>query len=71
MSGGSWQDFVENNLGKLLGGGVGLLLGWMVIQYGLFETLFVLIMVVGGYLLGKRLDEGETLNSVINRIFKR
>ncbi|HWI54387.1 MAG TPA: DUF2273 domain-containing protein [Desulfobacteria bacterium] len=71
MSGGSWQEFVGDNLGKLIGGGVGLILGWMVIQYGLFETLFVLIMVVGGYLLGKRLDDGETLNSIIDRIFKR
>lgn len=71
MAGGSWQGFVGNNLGKLLGGGVGLLLGWMVIQYGLLKTIFVSIMVVGGYLLGKRLDEGETLNSLLDRIFKR
>lgn len=71
MSGSSWQEFVEHNLGKLLGVGIGLLLGWMVIHYGIFKTLFVIIIVIIGYLLGKQLDEGENLNSIISRIFKR
>lgn len=71
MSEGSWQEFVGNNLGKIMGAGVGLLLGWMVIHYGLFETLFVLLLVFVGYHLGKQLDQGEKLNSVIGRIFKR
>ena len=71
MSNKSWQEFIENNLGKLLGISLGLLLGWMVIEYGLFKTFFVIIMVVVGYLLGKQMDEGESLSSIIDRIFKR
>lgn len=71
MSDGNWQEFVGNNLGKLLGVTVGLLLGWMVIQYGLFKTLFVIFMVISGYLLGKQVDEGRTLDSFFDRIFRR
>ncbi len=71
MSREDWQDFVADNLGKLIGVAVGLLLGWMIIEYGLFKALFVTILVVLGYLLGKRADDGENLSSFVNRIFKR
>jgi len=66
-----WQDFLSNNLGKLIGIALGLFLGWMIIEYGLFRTLFVVILVVAGYLLGKQVDEGEGPESLWKRIFKR
>ncbi len=71
MSKETWQDFFAHNLGKLIGTAVGLLLGWMIIEYGLFKTLFVVILVIAGYLLGKQADEGEEPGSLFYRIFKR
>ncbi len=71
MSKEDWQEFMVNNLGKLIGITLGLLLGWMIIEYGLFKTLFVIILVVVGYLLGKQADDGESLSSFINRLFRR
>ncbi len=71
MSREMWQDFLSNNLGKLIGIALGLFLGWMIIEYGLFRTLFVVILVVAGYLLGKQVDEGEGPESLWKRIFKR
>jgi len=61
LSGKTLQEFLANNLGKLLGVLIGLLLGWMIIEYGVFQTLFVIILV----------DEGDSLSAFVDRIFKR
>lgn len=66
-----WQDFLANNLGKLIGVTVALILGWMILEYGLFKTLFVIGMVVVGYLIGKQLDDGQDIHSLLDRIFRR
>jgi len=66
-----WQDYIVNNLGKLIGVFVALLLGWMILEYGIFKTLFVIAMVVVGYLIGKQADDGQDLHSLVDRIFKR
>jgi uncharacterized membrane protein len=65
------QKFLAKNLGKLIGVSVGLLLGWMIIEYGLLKTVFVMVLVIAGYFLGKKADEGEDLSSLANRIFRR
>ena len=71
MNGQTWQDFLANNLGKLIGVTVGLILGWMIIEYGILETLFVVILIIVGYIIGKQMDEGDSLSSFVDRIFKR
>lgn len=71
MSAEDWQDFLAKNLGKLIGITLGLLLGWMIIEYGLIKTVFVIILVAIGFILGKQADDGEKLSSFIDRIFKR
>ena len=70
MPGGSWQDFLGNNLGKVIGILTGLILGWMILEYGLIKTLFVVILIVVGFHLGKKADEGEDVLAVIRRFFK-
>lgn len=71
MSDINWQEFLSRNLGKILGVILGLILGWMVIHYGFFKSLFIIFMVVMGFIIGKQLDEGATLGSIVDRIFKR
>lgn len=71
MNGDGWQDFLSNNIGKLIGVIIGLLLGWMIIEYGVLKTVFVIILIGLGYVLGKQADEGGNLSSLIDRIFKR
>ncbi len=71
MSGKTLQEFIANNFGKLLGVLSGLLLGWMIIEYGVLQTFFVIILVVLGYIFGKQLDEGDSLSAFLDRIFKR
>ena len=71
MSEQTLQEFLANNLGKLLGVFIGLLLGWMIIEYGVLPTLFVIVLIILGYLFGKQLDEGDGLSAFVDRIFKR
>ncbi|PKM81300.1 MAG: hypothetical protein CVU89_09810 [Firmicutes bacterium HGW-Firmicutes-14] len=71
MAGKTWQEFFANNLGKIIGVTIGLLLGWMIIEYGLLKTLFVIILIILGYLFGKQADDGESLSALVNRIFRR
>lgn len=65
----TWQRFLANNLGKLLGVTLGLLLGWMIIEYGFFRTLFVIVLIALGYFFGKKADDGEDLRGLLRRIF--
>lgn len=67
----NWQEFLSRNLGKILGVLLGLALGWMIIHYGFFKSLFIIAMVIIGYIFGKNLDEGASFSSIIDRIFKR
>jgi uncharacterized membrane protein len=66
----SWQQFLANNLGKVLGVALGLLMGWMIIEYGMFKTLFVLVLVALGYFFGKKADDGEDLRDFVRRMFR-
>lgn len=71
MSQINWQEFLSANLGKILGILLGLVFGWLVIHYGFFKTFFIMLMVAIGYFLGKQLDEGDSLGSIFDRIFKK
>lgn len=70
MTDDTWQQFLANNLGKILGVGLGLLLGWMIIEYGFLKTLFVIILIALGYFFGKKADDGEDFGSLLRRIFR-
>ncbi|NMB11541.1 MAG: DUF2273 domain-containing protein [Firmicutes bacterium] len=45
------------NKGKVLGTGIGILLGWLTIRYGLVKAIFVLLCLLVGYGVGARIDE--------------
>lgn len=49
------SDLVRHR-GKVVGTLLGLILGWMVVEYGLFKTLFVAVCIGLGYVLGSRAD---------------
>ncbi len=54
-----WDDLFEQiarHRGKVIGTSVGLLLGWMVVEYGVLKTLFVAVCLGAGYLIGSRAD---------------
>lgn len=70
MTNENWQQFLANNLGKVLGTALGLLLGWMIIEYGLLKTIFVIVLVAFGYYFGKKTDDGEDPREFFKRLFR-
>ncbi len=53
--------------GKLVGALVGLGLSLLILKYGLFGAVFILVCVLVGYFVGKRVDEGEDFWGVVDR----
>lgn len=53
------EDILRHR-GKVIGTLLGLVLGWMVIEYGVIRTLFVVVCLAVGYVLGSRYDRGES-----------
>ncbi len=51
------RDLMENHRGKIIGSLIGLVLALMIIRYGFFWSLFISLLVLAGYLIGKRVDE--------------
>lgn len=51
------RDLMENHRGKIIGSLVGLVLSLMIIRYGFFWSVFISLLVLAGYLIGKRVDE--------------
>lgn len=70
MANENWQQFLAGNLGKILGTALGLLLGWMIIEYGFLATLFVVLLVAMGYFFGKKADDGEDPRDFFKRLFR-
>lgn len=67
-----WQDLLNwlfQNKGKVIGVLLGLILGWMTIEYGIFKTFFVVILILIGYTLGKRSDREEGLQGMLDQFF--
>lgn len=64
------QDILRKHPGKIIGVVLGLLFGWFAITYGLLKALFVLVCVVAGFYLGKRLDEKMDIREMMSRLFR-
>ena len=56
--------------GKFIGSLIGLTFSVLVIKYGFLQTLFIGVCIYIGYVVGKRVDDNESLREVMDRIFK-
>ena len=52
------------NAGKAAGALAGFFLGLFLISFGLFKTLFIIALVILGFILGKWHDEGISIKKV-------
>ncbi|MDH7576224.1 MAG: DUF2273 domain-containing protein [Bacillota bacterium] len=53
-------DLLERHRGKMLGIFFGLVVGLLIILFGFWKTIFVVLCVLIGYFLGKRFDDGSS-----------
>lgn len=62
------QEIWQQHSGKILGVAFGFALGVLVITFGLFRTIFVLLCAGTGYVIGKRIDEKEDIMDIIDKL---
>ena len=62
------EELWQTHKGRIVGMAVGLLFGLMVLILGVFKTLFLLVCAVGGYLIGKKIDQKEDLLEILDKI---
>lgn len=61
------QELWQNHNGKILGTLLGFLTALFIILFGFFQTLFVLFCMIGGFVIGKRIDEKEDIMDILER----
>lgn len=61
---------ITQNRGKVIGLFAGLIFGILVINIGFLKTLFITLCLYLGYIIGKRVDDNESIREVIERMLK-
>jgi len=62
------EECWNHHRGKFLGTLFGLLLGVLYLLVGFWRMLVVALLILGGFYLGKKVDEKERLRDVLARI---
>ncbi len=61
-------DYTKHNTGKFMGTVIGLIIAIMMLLLGFFKTIFILLCASLGYVIGSKIDEGESLKSLFLKI---
>lgn len=62
-------DLMDSHRGKVIGIILGLLAGLLIIIFGFWKTVFIVICILIGYFIGKRFDDGGSLDALWRRLF--
>ncbi len=62
------EEIWQHHSGKIVGVTTGFTLGVLIIIFGFFQTLFVLLCVIAGYIVGKRIDEKEDIMDILDKL---
>ncbi|WIW71695.1 DUF2273 domain-containing protein [Anaerosinus gibii] len=69
------EKLKEKNSGKTIGSIVGFFMGALILYVGFLKTLFIILCVLIGFFIGKRVDDKDDLMEIVNKIipsgFKR
>lgn len=63
-----WEKIKERDAGKIMGTGLGVLLGVFILCIGFFKTLFIFLCAGVGFIVGKRMDEKADFSELLSRI---
>lgn len=64
------SEILHNRYGRLFGVVIGLLFGIFVLFLGFLQTIFVASCIFIGYIIGKRVDDNESIREIMERLFK-
>jgi uncharacterized membrane protein len=62
------EEVWPQHSGKILGVLFGFVFGILVIVFGFFNTLFVALCVIAGYIVGKRIDQKEDIMEILDKL---
>jgi uncharacterized membrane protein len=65
-----FEELMTHHRGKTFGIVLGLIFSILVITVGLLETIFIAVCIYIGYIIGKRLDDNESFNDLVHKLFK-
>ncbi|NLB51535.1 MAG: DUF2273 domain-containing protein [Syntrophomonadaceae bacterium] len=60
----------EEHRGKAIGVIIGLLAAILFLSFGFWRALFIILCIIIGYFIGKRIDEDQNFNQWIKKLFK-
>lgn len=58
----------QHHSGKIIGMVIGLLVGIFILVFGFFNTMFVMVCMIAGYIVGKRIDEKEDIIDILGKL---
>lgn len=64
------REILGVHIGKIFGSIMGLLLGWIIIRYGVIKGVFVVLCVAVGFYLGARFDSPSEVTDVTSRFLR-
>ena len=65
------SDFVNENPGKSVGAVSGLILGVLILAFGFWRTVVIILFIILGFIIGKMFDDGDSAIEAIKNIFRR
>jgi uncharacterized membrane protein len=69
-----WERIITevwlNHRGKALGLSLGLLFGVLTAVLGFWETFFIAVCIIIGYMIGKKFDDNTGIRQILNKIFR-
>lgn len=65
------SDFVNENPGKSVGAVSGLILGVLILAFGFWRTVVIILFIILGFIIGKMIDDGDSGIEAIKNIFRR
>ena len=63
-----FEEIWQQHSGKIIGISIGFTLGVLIISFGFFRTLFIILCVVAGFVIGKRIDEKEDIMDILDKL---
>ncbi|AIS52378.1 hypothetical protein TKV_c12070 [Thermoanaerobacter kivui] len=61
-------EVFKENKGKIIGVILGFIVALSILLIGFFKTIFIGICIIGGYYIGKKIDEGENIANLVDSI---
>jgi len=63
-------ELLKHHRGKMLGILLGLVFGLLTAFFGFWRAAFIVICIMIGYIIGKKLDEQKSFKSLLEKFFQ-